>query len=82
MHEAIDCVVVSSLMEGLPNVLLEGLAMKKACVSRTLPVAQSACSTASMVSLAVSRTWLLAAMEKVCAAGRRRRQTRQAGCSL
>merc|ERR1712050_825391 len=36
VYEAIDCVVVSSLMEGLPNVLLEGLAMKKACVSTNI----------------------------------------------
>lgn len=36
VYEAIDVVVVSSLMEGLPNVLLEGAAMKKALVSTNI----------------------------------------------
>ena len=36
VYEAIDCVVVSSLMEGLSNVQPEGLAMKKPCVSTNI----------------------------------------------
>ena len=71
MYEAIDCVVVSSLMEGLPNVLLEGLAMKKACVSTNIAGCPECvldgidgflCEPSDVASLA-------AAMEKVCAAG-------------
>lgn len=33
VYEAIDALVVSSFMEGLPNGLLEALAMKKPCIS-------------------------------------------------
>jgi glycosyltransferase involved in cell wall biosynthesis len=36
VYEAIDCVVVSSLMKGLSNVQPEGLAMKKPCVSTNI----------------------------------------------
>lgn len=72
VYEAIDAVVVSSLMEGLPNVLLEGLAMKKPCVSTNIAGCPECvfddvdgwlCEPSDTQSLAV-------AMKKVCAAGR------------
>merc|ERR1719350_1555803 len=71
VYEAIDCVVVSSLMEGLPNVLLEGLAMKKPCVSTNIAGCPECvkddingwlCEPSDVASLAT-------AMKKVCAAG-------------
>eukprot|EP00937_MAST-01D_sp_MAST-1D-sp2_P000846 g846.t1 len=72
VYEAIDAVVVSSLMEGLPNVLLESLAMKKPCVSTNIAGCPECvhdgvngwlCEPSDAQSLA-------AAMKNVCAAGR------------
>ena len=72
VYEAIDAVVVSSLMEGLPNVLLEGLAMSKPCVSTNIAGCPECvfddvdgwlCEPSDTASL-------VTAMKKVCAAGR------------
>jgi glycosyltransferase involved in cell wall biosynthesis len=72
VYEAVDAVVVSSLMEGLPNVLLEGLAMRKPCVSTNIAGCPECvfdgvdgwlCEPSDAASLA-------SAMKKVCAAGR------------
>lgn len=71
IYEAIDVVVVSSLMEGLPNVLLEGAAMKKALVSTNIAGCPECvindktgylCEPGNVDSLADS-------MIKICAAG-------------
>merc|ERR1712232_1514740 len=71
IYEAIDVVVVSSLMEGLPNVLLEGAAMKKALVSTNIAGCPECVIDGKngFLSEPSSVDSLTEAMMKVCAAG-------------
>ena len=70
VYEAIDAVVVSSLMEGLPNVLLEGLAeAMRVDQHRRLPRVRLR-RRGRLAVRAERHGLLVTAMKKVCAAGR------------